>query len=350
MRVDFLDIRKIVAEDYYAHLLRDGKEKETLIEHTDRSKKYWIDIVEKKHLDKVFEEFENIYLEGFSKESIELFQKMTVNIVVLHDFGKVNPRFQQVNMKNKCSMGKIPDNNIGKKHSIISAIFYLDYFLPEINKLERKEERNELKDLAYIYSYIISKHHGNLDKFEKYLNSLLKESTDDLGYRAKEWLESWKKDIMKLDEPIKIIKRTENIMERMKKRERKKAIYLYGMTKLVYSLLVVSDYYATSEFMSGIKMSDFGQLANYEDILNTYENMDVQKNIRKYEKEVYPLEKEKYKLEEDINILRNEMFLDAENELKKNMDESIFFLEAPTGSGKSNTAMNLSFQFGKSNA
>ena len=352
MRMDFLDIGKIVVTNCYAHLLRDGKEKETLIEHTDRSKKYWINIVEKKHLDKVFEEFENVYLEGFSKEAIELFEKMTVNIVVLHDFGKVNPRFQQVNMKNKCSMGEMKDNNIGKKHSIISAIFYLDYFLPKINKLESKEEKNELKNLAYIYSYIISKHHGNLDRFEKYLNSLLEESEDDLGYRAKKWLTVWKKDIMKLNESIEIIKRSqtiENMMERMKKREKKKTIYLYGMTKLVYSLLVVSDYYATSEFMSGIKMSDFGQLANYEDILNTYENMDVQKNIRKYEKEVYPLEKEKYKLEEDINILRNEMFLDAENELKKNMDESIFFLEAPTGSGKSNTAMNLSFQFVKSN-
>ncbi|MDU4660488.1 MAG: CRISPR-associated helicase Cas3', partial [Clostridium butyricum] len=37
-------------------------------------------------------------------------------------------------------------------------------------------------------------------------------------------------------------------------------------------------------------------------------------------------------------------FLDAERELLKNIDENVYFLEAPTGSGKSNTAFNLSFK------
>ena len=50
------------------------------------------------------------------------------------------------------------------------------------------------------------------------------------------------------------------------------------------------------------------------------------------------------KNEKDINVLRTEMFLDAEKELFKNLDSEIFFLEAPTGSGKSNVSMNLSFK------
>ena len=45
-----------------------------------------------------------------------------------------------------------------------------------------------------------------------------------------------------------------------------------------------------------------------------------------------------------INILRTEMFLDSENVLMNNTDKNIFYLEAPTGSGKSNMAMNLSFK------
>ena len=45
-----------------------------------------------------------------------------------------------------------------------------------------------------------------------------------------------------------------------------------------------------------------------------------------------------------INVLRTEMFLETEYNLKKNIDSKIFYLEAPTGSGKSNTAFNLSFQ------
>lgn len=43
------------------------------------------------------------------------------------------------------------------------------------------------------------------------------------------------------------------------------------------------------------------------------------------------------------------MFLDAERTLEKNMDKSIFYLEAPTGSGKSNTAMNLSLKMVQEN-
>ncbi|MFR3343940.1 MAG: DEAD/DEAH box helicase family protein, partial [Anaerobutyricum sp.] len=44
------------------------------------------------------------------------------------------------------------------------------------------------------------------------------------------------------------------------------------------------------------------------------------------------------------NDLRTEMFLDAENTLKEHINDHIFYLEEPTGAGKSNTALNLSFQ------
>lgn len=62
-----------------------------------------------------------------------------------------------------------------------------------------------------------------------------------------------------------------------------------------------------------------------------------------------PRERKNLQNIKDINELRSEIFLDTEDELKKCMQEedSIFFLEAPTGSGKSNTAINLSFQLMK---
>ena len=45
-----------------------------------------------------------------------------------------------------------------------------------------------------------------------------------------------------------------------------------------------------------------------------------------------------------INVMRSEMYLDAEKMLQRYPNELIYFLEAPTGSGKSNTALNLSLQ------
>ena len=45
-----------------------------------------------------------------------------------------------------------------------------------------------------------------------------------------------------------------------------------------------------------------------------------------------------------MNELRSEIFLDVERTLKESQEYSIFFLEAPTGSGKTNISINASFQ------
>lgn len=99
--------------------------------------------------------------------------------------------------------------------------------------------------------------------------------------------------------------------------------------------------------------NDYGNVNNIDNIINEYENNDVQKSILNYEKNIKRLDEEQFaKVNKDtvignikgINVLRTEMFLETENNLKNNIDSKIFYLEAPTGSGKSNIAFNLSFQ------
>nr|WP_243270786.1 CRISPR-associated endonuclease Cas3'' [Coprococcus comes] len=98
---------------------------------------------------------------------------MTVNIVSVHDLGKINPNFQSDKMHHKWHEEVKPDPNIGSRHSILSSVFYLDYFLGKINEmweakqLIKKSEAEILKDFAYIYSYIISRHHGELKEFSE---------------------------------------------------------------------------------------------------------------------------------------------------------------------------------------
>ena len=113
-------------------------------------------------------------------------------------------------------------------------------------------------------------------------------------------------------------------------------IYIY--TKLAFSLLVASDFYATSEFMKGVTIEEFGEIHNIEEFYKDYKNTEVLKSIRKYEVQEYKKEKDLLR-ENNINILRTEMFLDCEGELINNIDNDIFFLEAPTGSGKSNVSI-----------
>lgn len=339
----------IDCEKYYAHIRPESSEtntvkKELLADHTKLCQKYWINIVRKKNLDKVLENFENLYFKDFDKEALELFELMTANIVTFHDMGKVNPKFQKGKMNNNKKIDEVPDDSIGSKHSIISSAFYLDYFLKQINDAAnlKKNERSLLTDFTYIYSFIISRHHGDLSSFQSYFESLSIEN--EIGEAALRWIEIWKMNVLGESKHLNVLKSMSKMNSRLRKNqdEYEKVVYLYALTRLLYSLLVAADYYATTEYMKGIELVDFGELNSYEELSKIYDGMDVQKSIREYEVTKYPKSKDEWDKEDDINVLRTEMFLDSEKTLKQNLDKSIFYLEAPTGSGKSNAAMNLS--------
>lgn len=92
-----IPIEKIInnSEECFAHVSKDGKQKETLKEHTERCQKYWKNLVEKKNLMEILEEFEKRYFNSAGEKVKEIFESMTVNIVTMHDIGKVNPEFQK---------------------------------------------------------------------------------------------------------------------------------------------------------------------------------------------------------------------------------------------------------------
>ena len=338
----------------FAHLGLEEKTKETLQEHTERCQQYWVKIVRKKGLNIVFEKFEQVYLEEFGEKAKEMFELMTANIVTIHDVGKINPKFQKDKMNHSWHQKYMPHPNIGSKHSILSAVFYLDYFIGMVKREEQEElkinvsEAAVLKDMAYIYAYIISRHHGALNEFNKFVNSVAGQEVDgeNLGAKAKEWLKIWKSEVEEQGESGSFVikwKRMRHQLKKTNQEESRKAIYLYGLTRLLYSLLVVSDYYATTEFMTGLSIKDFGEIEDISALIHVYENSPIQKAIRTYEKMSYPMNDEEWLKEDEINVLRTELFLDAEKNLKSNVDKLIYYLESPTGSGKSNTAMNLSF-------
>ena len=347
MEAFLLNIEEIIdnSEKCYAHTAENGKRKETLKEHTEKCQKYWSRIVKKKNLNSIFQKFEIEYLGKLSDEASRLFRLMTANVVTMHDLGKLNPRYQKNKMNHSWNLKFAPDNNIGSRHSILSAVFYLDYWIQRIEKLEDKKEKNQLKDFAYIYAYLISRHHGKLIELERFLDSLSGEEFDgeNLGVDAMEWLKVWKAGVMNDKEICTLRKRWKSMKARLQQENLEKDIYLYAMVRLLYSLLTASDYYATSEFMNGIEIQDFGQIENFSKMIETYEQGAIQKSIRTYQRTRYPLSEEAYRNEKEINALRNEIFLESESVLKEKENETIFYLEAPTGSGKSNMAMNLSF-------
>ena len=91
-------------------------------------------------------------------------------------------------------------------------------------------------------------------------------------------------------EPVAKLRKRDEWLNRMVCQSNEKNIYLYAWTRLLYSLLVAADYYATSEFVSGYENNDYGNVNNIDNIINEYENNDVQKSIRNYEKNIKRLD------------------------------------------------------------
>ena len=322
-----------------AHINEDKEE--SLKEHTNLSLKYFYMIVKEKNLENIFKKFEEEFLKDFPCEARELFIDMIINTITLHDIGKINPCFQKLRLHNNLKINQCnPSKN--SRHSMLSSILYINHYFYKI-KLFKGYERDVLLDFMIMNAYVISRHHGELNSLKLFKDKF---SLDGEGERLLEeerilFESTYNKD-------VKItVNKIGNIFEKVEKIEesysKDKKIYRYIYERVMLSLLVASDFYSTTEFMDDIEMTNLGTINNIDDFYDSFKNGPIYKLIRKYEKNYYG-KNEDFTNITDINILRNELFLDAEKTLEHNIDKDIFYLEAPTGSGKSNVATNLSFK------
>lgn len=338
-----IDISRFLNREYpiYAHW--KDEELETLEEHTELCVKYFFKIIEEKRLDEVFKKIETEFLKSCSEEGKSIFREMILNTVALHDIGKVNPNFQKYRMKNDLKMREAEKVKC-KKHSMISAIVYIDYYFHKIKHLEG-EEQYILLDFMLLNAYSVSRHHTDLNSLDDFKNEFkLDRIGTNLIEKQRFLFEKtlYKKIGINKAETISLIfKGVESKVTSQYDKE--KIITRYAYERIMLSILTACDFYSTSEFMDGIETGDIGNIKDIDEFYDLYREGEVYKGIRNYEKLDYGKQKD-FSNTKDINILRNELFLDAENKLEKSIDSNIFYLEAPTGSGKSNVAMNLSFR------
>lgn len=332
---------------YLAHI-KDNR-KETLQEHTELANKYFEKIIEYKNLKSFFERIKNIL--NLKNQEEKLYYKMIDDVVNFHDFGKINSQFQIDKMLNEEILKMEDEYNIsgvlGSDHSLLSASMFIAYYFGKITDLIEIVETKKiviLFEILFALSYVISKHHGNLDSFEEYIEKLSRNNDENIlkelknisvsngGILLQAFLEKETITIFFnfIETYISERKKKENISSH-------EAMSIFVFTKMMFSLLVASDYYSTNEFMQEIKYKNFGNMGNTDIIKKEYENSEIIKSIRNKEKNGVANDK-------DINNFRTKIFLEAEKNLEKNKDSNIFFLEAPTGSGKSNTALNLSLK------
>lgn len=329
-------------ELFYAHCDRgNGKNPEILKEHVDRCYHYFEELWEHKNFKAIFENFQIELAPELSDEGIKLFYSLIVNVIIFHDYGKINPRFQSITMKNTLRKWTVIDCLEGTNHSMLSAAIYLDYFYEKIQESPlSKDEKNIIHVFMLANAYVITRHHGNLSGFEAFLEEFQQNrqladifSCMNQGVFAEVYHGPFcKKGLHAVNMPMQNKRKYDSFSEKQSLQ-----LGLYAYIRFLFSVLVSCDYYATSEYDNGIQMSAFGTIENTE-FATQYEQSERVKQIRRLNPESCVDDKK------DINILRNRMFYEAEQTLLKNKDTNIAFIEAPTGAGKSNLAMNCSLK------
>ena len=252
----------------------------------------------------------------------------------MHDVGKINPFFQKEKMKNDIFRRY---RNGETRHSKFSSAIFYNYYINKIESLNSREKDIILNFLG-ISSYVIDRHHSSLKSFNDVQNDIdeLMREPDDRIFRN--LLNEIKYDKAKLSPMFYRLRKS--IVDS----DCTLGIDLYIYSRFLYSMLVVSDYYATAEYMQGYEVNDFGVIEDVDKYYNCYKNTDISKSIENYAKCKHTFrnsEKEKFKL---LNALRSDIFLESSENIKNNSDNDIFFLAAPTGAGKTNISINLALQ------
>ncbi len=360
----YFDMNSIVKNigSYLAHLPKLSNQKpEELLIHSNLVLKYAIKIMDDNLIeDKINKIISNISNEALFQNDIKL---LFLKAIYWHDIGKINENFQVDKMSN--SKYENIKSKISSKHSILSSYLYLISCLDYINKnYQDINKRKELISLSLVFSMSIWRHHGGLSKS---LKELIIDENE--GLLLCDELNIYLDVIsLEIDKNIDFVLMKYIVKGDFKNQLNKKEEY-YLLSKSLFSLLIISDYYATAQFMTFGKKeelvyNDFGlineELKNkiskelYRDKFDE-ENKQLTFNEQlkdRTNKDFKSFCELREKSNENLNHLRNKLFVEIRTnlreELKRENSKNLFYIEAPTGAGKTNLSMMCMDEFLKS--
>lgn len=331
-------------DKYLAHSHKTNS-KETIEKHLRLVVEYFLKLVESHHLDSIVDKLILSSIpESFADKSKvgNFIKEAFYKTILYHDFGKVNHLFQwnKKKMNNPRKDLKVVNHKVDSQHSIISAYIYLIHLLDN-EGLEFDEHEQVLIDaLISSLTYSIVKHHG------KYLHSVLEINFKGNENAFAEYLELFETempdDLEFLHEIITDFETTFEQFDNLKTN----LFSIYALIKLNFSLLTAPDYYATGEYMQDLKVDDYGLIEGYfrKKIINNFkstkdynkalfEKMEALKNV--------PFADLQTQSKVNLNRLRQKLAADVLSNLRKYPNHNLFYLEAPTGAGKTNISLAI---------
>lgn len=334
---NFFDLTKFLKnnERYLAHLSKDEAQKETLIEHSNLVLEYALKLIEAHNIEKTIENINFLSNKNYSLQNdIKLF---FLKAIYWHDIGKINENFQIEKMKNNSFSKR--ENGISSKHSILGAYLYLASCFSII---EKKDEniQFELVTISLIFALTIWRHHTGIDKS---INEFLTDKDEGLisARNLNIYLNQINidKNAHKLIFDFLVYGDLSNYLIKNEN--------YYFLSKLLFSLLIIADYYATAQFMNygnkkKLVYNDFGLINDefrnkiYKEF---YKNQFLEGIENKTESDFKSFQELQEKSNENLNHLRNKLFVEVKENLRKNIDKNLFYIEAPTGAGKTNLSI-----------
>ncbi|MDD4001133.1 MAG: CRISPR-associated endonuclease Cas3'', partial [Bacilli bacterium] len=338
------DVKMILShqETYLAHT-HHTKAPELLYEHVNLVNAYTGNLVKEHRLDTIIDNLIDAYVKNWGKDEMKDFIKtLFVHSIVFHDFGKINDNFQIKRMKNKLFSSKTYESlNPDYGHSYLSAFVFLSYHISLILEMDlNQEDQSKLIGHCFFFAYPILQHHSPalFDVIEKDgLFSRFKDVLNELKPFLKKYFIDFNEQMLKA-----IFSNVEELWFKMiSDKIISESFPLYALLKINYSLLTASDYLATHEYMNGGQNSqimDFGVLNNRERNKEIYKHLTGFKyNANIYEElATHKLSFPNTRSKENLNFLRKQMAIEVINQIKLNSKKNLFYLEAPTGGGKTN--------------
>jgi len=321
----------------YAHS-HDNKSFETLSQHSKLVVHYFVSLVNEHNLEKIIDQligeisFDSEILTSYNK-------KLFFNTFLFHDLGKINNNFQVEKMNNPY-FNDDKTISIGSEHSFLSAYIFLNFHLNEIYHQQdiNPEFKNILACCVFIFTIPIIKHHSGII-LKDYEYSIKK--TDSIHHFLKMFEFDIDKDFTNqfLNNENKLWIFFNNFI----KDKNFDYFPLFALLKLNWSLLTAADYYATSEYMNDLKVKDFG-------LIDGRLQVAIFKNFEKckgYNKNLIEKQQDYLKINtklldknpENLNLLRQKLGAEVLSGIEKYKNEYIFYIEAPTGGGKTNLSM-----------
>ena len=305
---------------FYAHRA-ENKQKELLKEHLALTFENYIKMEQYKRLDvKIKQILQRVY-PTITENGLNVCYDLFKSAIYYHDIGKINPIFQAEKMEHEMEEVKVKKQD--SHHSALSAKIYMDAFLQDLQNNSNhltEQETVFCMFMIFCFGYIISRHHSDIENLNHFIYDL--QHTQDI---AQLYEFSFSTTIY------------ENICDRNNWDTSFAQLNLtdtgiYILCKLLYSCMITSDYYATYEYMNDGKKVEF-DLPRKMDLFDGYKGSELYQKIRSYQKNEEKIT--------GINQIRTDIFLEVEENLTNNMQHNLFYLEAPTGSGKTNMAINM---------